>query len=192
MDTTADVIDPSAPIQFEMKEPGLYAIKGFPEGLPYVDEATKKLARGITNDDAATLVLRFKKVEWTQASLQRVLEVYTLAKRETDHEEMLKVRYANEWPGHRREQQDYALMCPNCFQKWTSSKVKGTCILCKKQVIAVDRAPFSKEQMAVDLGDYAERPLSATDGTGQCFADQVPLALRVRLKHEVAKQPFPG
>ena len=29
MDTTADVIDPSAPIQFEMKEPGRYAIKGF-------------------------------------------------------------------------------------------------------------------------------------------------------------------
>ena len=42
----------------------------------------------------------------------------------------------------------------------------------------------------MDLGDDAERPLSATDGTEQCFANQVPLALRVRLQHEVAKQPF--
>ena len=86
-----DTIDPNAPIQFVLKESGLYASKGFLEGLPHVDQATKKLARSITNDDAASLVLRFKNVNWTQASLQRVLEVFTLAKRGTEHEEMLNV-----------------------------------------------------------------------------------------------------
>ena len=44
--------------------------------------------------------------------------------------------------------------------------------------------------MGVDLGNYAEKPTSTSDGSEQCFADQVPLALRVSLKHEVSKQPF--
>ena len=44
--------------------------------------------------------------------------------------------------------------------------------------------------MGVDLGNSAENPTSTSDGSEQCFADQVPLALRVSLKHEVSKQPF--
>ena len=85
----AETIDPNVPIAFVRQDSGLYAIKGFPDGLPHVDEATKKIARGVTNDDAATLVLRWKNVSWTQASLQRVLEVFMLLKREAEHEELL-------------------------------------------------------------------------------------------------------
>ena len=47
----AETIDPNVPITFVRQDSGLYAIKGFPDGLPHVDQATKKLARGVTNDD---------------------------------------------------------------------------------------------------------------------------------------------
>ena len=64
-------------------------------------------------DDAATLLLRWKNVSWTQASLQRVLEVFTLA--------LLRVKYSRQGRGIGA---DMGQLTPD-----------ATCLLCKKQVI---------------------------------------------------------
>ena len=109
------------------QDTGLYSIKGFQRALTHVDETTKKLARGVTNDDAATLVLRWKNASWTQASLQRVLEVFTLAKMGAEHEDLLRVKYSRQGRGVGSD-----------MGQWTNPKVDATCLLCKKQVIAAE------------------------------------------------------
>ena len=94
-------------------------------------------------------MLRFKSVKWTQASLKRVLEIYTLAKREAEHEHQLKVKYSRKGVGAAMRRLldpvdpgslESEMMCPKCFGACTKAKVEGKCLLCGESIIAVERS----------------------------------------------------
>ena len=69
-------------MQFVDEGAGLFKMKGFPDGLLHIERRTKDMLSNVSYDEVASLPLEFKKAVYTQPIMQRIIEVYVLAKRE--------------------------------------------------------------------------------------------------------------
>ena len=104
-------------------EEKLYHIEGFPPNFPGIGKRSADLAQQFTQVELGELFSKLKTESWSRASVERVLEVYQIYKRQLAQEKLLAAPFNTNRRGVGHSslgqldpgQSEATLMCPNCF-----------------------------------------------------------------------------
>lgn len=113
---------------------GTYKIEGWESLLPALPQSTARFARSITQGELNALLMSFKSSTWTASLVAKMLEIYSIAKREAEHKEMLKVKHTSQRGGSMTQSQEEdpgvapTMVCSDCSAPWGSL---SKCLLCR-------------------------------------------------------------
>ena len=112
------------------KGDGTFMIEGWESLL----ESSERFARSVTHGELNSLLAAFQNSSWTATLVSKVLEVYGIAKRAAEHNELLKARHISQWGGSMINPQEKdpgaapTMVCSDCSAPWGSF---SKCMLCK-------------------------------------------------------------